>query len=46
MDVLQEIAENVRYGEASKVSELVQKGLDDGLSWEVLLNKGCLKGWR
>jgi len=44
VDVLQEIAENVRYGEASKVSELVQKGLDDGLSWEVLLNKGLFKG--
>ena len=44
MDILQEIAENVRYGEASKVSEFVQKGLDDGLSWEVLLNKGLFKG--
>ena len=44
MDILQEIAENVRCGEASRVSELVQKGLDDGLSWEVLLNKGLFKG--
>ena len=44
MDILQEIAENVRYGETSRVSELVQKGLDDGLSWEVLLSKGLFKG--
>jgi 5-methyltetrahydrofolate--homocysteine methyltransferase len=44
VDILQEIAENIRHGEASKVSELVQKGLDDGLSWEVLLNQGLFKG--
>jgi 5-methyltetrahydrofolate--homocysteine methyltransferase len=44
VDILQEIAKNVRSGEASKVAELVQKGLDEGLSWEVLLNQGLFKG--
>ncbi|MDP7285834.1 MAG: corrinoid protein [Dehalococcoidales bacterium] len=44
MDILPEIAENVRHGEAVKVSELVRKGLDDGLSWEILLNEGLFKG--
>ena len=44
MDTLQEIAENLRNGEASKVAELVQKGLDDGLEWKVILDKGLFKG--
>ena len=44
MDTLQEIAENLRNGEASKVTELVQKGLDDGLEWKVILDKGLFKG--
>ena len=44
MDVLQKIAENLQAGEASEVAELVQKGLDEGLSWEVILNDGLFKG--
>lgn len=44
MDVLEAIAENLRRGEASKVAELVQKSLDDGLSWDVILNKGLFAG--
>ena len=44
MDILQEIAENLQKGEASRVGELVQKGLDEGLSWEVILNNGLFKG--
>ena len=44
MDILKEIAENVRNGEAAKVAELVQKGLDDGLSWDVILSKGLFAG--
>lgn len=44
MDTLQEIAESLRNGEASKVAELVQKGLDDGLGWKVILDDGLFKG--
>lgn len=44
MDVLEAIAENLRSGEASKVAELVQKGLDDRLSWDVILDKGLFRG--
>ena len=44
MDILQEITENLQKGEASRVAELVQKGLDEGLSWEVILNNGLFKG--
>jgi len=44
MDVLEEIAENLKQGEASEVAELVQKGLEEGLSWEVILGKGLSKG--
>ena len=44
MDILQEIAENLQKGEASRVAELVQKGLDERLSWEVILNNGLFKG--
>lgn len=46
MDVLQEISENLQNGEASKVSELVQKGLDEGLSWDVVLDKGLFAGMK
>lgn len=46
MDILKEIAENLRNGEATKVAELVQKGLDDGLDWRVILDKGLFKGMR
>jgi len=44
MDVLPAITENLRRGEAVKVAELVQKGLDDGLSWDVILNRGLFAG--
>jgi len=44
MDVLKEIAETLRNGNGSKVAELVQKGLDDGLSWEEVLDKGLFAG--
>lgn len=44
MDVLPAITENLRRGEAVKVAELVQKGLDDGLSWDVILNQGLFAG--
>jgi 5-methyltetrahydrofolate--homocysteine methyltransferase len=44
MDILQEIAENLQKGEASRVAELTQKGLDEGLSWKVILNNGLFKG--
>lgn len=44
MDILQEITENLQKGEASRVAELTQKGLDEGLSWEVILNNGLFKG--
>ena len=44
MDILEEIARDLRAGEASKVAELVQKGLDEGLSWEVILDEGLFAG--
>ena len=44
MDVLQEIAENLRNGEAAKVAELTQKGLDGGLEWKTILDEGLFKG--
>ena len=44
MDTLNAIAENLRAGQASEVKELVQKGLDEGLSCEVILNEGLFKG--
>ena len=44
MDILPAIAENLRRGEVAKVAELVQKGLDDGLGWDVILNQGLFAG--
>jgi len=44
MDILNTISENIRLGEASKVAELVQKSLDDGLSCDVILDKGLIAG--
>lgn len=46
MAILPEIAENLRHGEASKVAELVQKGLDDGLDWKTILEKGLFEGMK
>lgn len=44
MDTLKAIAENLRRGEVAKVAELVQKGMDDGLGWDVILNQGLFAG--
>jgi len=44
LSIQEEIAENLRYGEASKVAELVAKALDGGSSWEVVLNEGLFAG--
>ncbi|MCP4625669.1 MAG: cobalamin-binding protein [bacterium] len=44
MDILEEIAENLRYGEVSKVAEFVKQALDSGLSWDVVLNEGMFAG--
>ena len=44
MSTLQEIAESLRNGEAAKVAELTQKGLDDGLDWKTILDDGLFKG--
>jgi len=44
VNVLPEIAGNLRRGEAAKVAELVQKGLDDGLGWDVILKRGLFAG--
>ena len=44
MDILEKIAESLKQGEASEVAGLVQKGLDEGLSWEVILGNGLSKG--
>ena len=44
MDIISAITENLRRGEAAKVAELVQKGLGDGLSWDVILNQGLFAG--
>ncbi len=44
MDILQSISESLRDGQASKVKELVQKGLNTGLSCDVILNKGLFAG--
>ena len=44
MDILEQVAENLRNGEASKVADLVQKGLDEGLGWEDIMNNGLFAG--
>ncbi len=44
MNIKEEIAENLRYGEISKVAELVQQALNSGLSWDVVLNEGLFAG--
>jgi len=44
METLKAIAENLRYGQASKVKELVQAALDDGVSVEDILNEGLISG--
>ena len=44
MDTLKRISENLQNGDAAKVAELVQRGLDEGLSWEVILDKGLSAG--
>jgi len=44
MDIIKEISENLQNGEASKVADLAQKGLDEGLSWDVILKSGLFAG--
>jgi len=44
VDILRQIAETLQDGESSKVADLVQKALDDGLSWDVILDKGLFAG--
>lgn len=44
MDILEKIAESLKQGDASMVSSLVQEGLDKGLNWEIILEKGLFKG--
>ena len=44
MDILKAIAENVRNGNAEKVTELVKKALDEKIHWSVVLEKGLSAG--
>jgi 5-methyltetrahydrofolate--homocysteine methyltransferase len=44
MDILKAIAENVRNGNAGKVTELVKKALDEKIHWGVVLEKGLSAG--
>ena len=44
MNILSQIAENIRYGKFAKVEELVREGLAEGLGWEVILNGGLFAG--
>jgi len=44
VDILRQIAETLQDGESSKVADLVQKALDDGLGWDVILDKGLFAG--
>jgi len=44
MDILKAIAENVRNGNAGKVTELVKKALDEKIHWSVVLEKGLSAG--
>ena len=46
MTILEQIAEKLRNGEASEVAELVQKGLDEGLGWEDIMNNGLFAGMK
>jgi 5-methyltetrahydrofolate--homocysteine methyltransferase len=44
METLEAIAENLRFGEASKVEELVQAALDDGVDVDDVLQGGLISG--
>lgn len=44
MDVLREIDESLQRGEDSKVAELTQRAINDGLSASEILNNGLLAG--
>jgi len=44
MDVLREIDESLQRGEDSKVAELTQRAIDDGLTASEILNDGLLAG--
>ena len=44
MDTIKKITEVLRSGDATKVRSYVQHGLNEGLSWEDILNKGLFAG--
>jgi len=44
MDLLLEMAENLEAGNAAELCELVEQGLEDGLSAEKILNEGLIRG--
>ena len=44
MDILQQIAESLQNGQASDVAELTQKALEQGRTWQDILNKGLFAG--
>ncbi|MFC1912074.1 B12-binding domain-containing protein [Chloroflexota bacterium] len=44
MDILNAITESLKEGQISEVKELVQKGLDESLSCQAILNEGLFKG--
>ncbi len=44
MNIIEEISENLRRGEAIKTGELVQKAADNGLSCNDILDKGLFSG--
>ena len=44
MDILKETAETLQNGNGPKVTELVQKGLDEGLNWKDILDNGLFAG--
>ncbi len=44
MEILNEIAESLRFGEAAAVAELVQEALDDGIDVDEVLHGGLITG--
>jgi len=44
MNTLKEICKSVERGKEAEVTELVRKGLAEGLGWEDILNKGLFAG--
>lgn len=46
MDILSEIAENLQRGEATKVEKLVQMALNEGVDWQIILDKGLFESMK